>query len=382
MSEVGRKKILYVITKSNWGGAQTYVYTLATYFKKEGSRVAVALGGTGQARANAGLLAEKLADADIQTIFVQNFMRNISLLRECKAFFELVRIFKKEAPDIVHLNSSKAGGIGALAGRIAGVQKVVFTSHGLAYDEDKDPLTRLFRWLATWLTFMFAHQVILISKDTFERARRMPLCGRKVHLVYNGTPPIEFSTREEARAALCKEARDEFWVGTIGELTRNKGLSYLIDAAAILKKRGLPFTLCIIGEGEDRAALATSIAKNDLEQQVRLLGFVPHAAARLKAFDIFPLTSIKEGLPYVLLEAGAAGCAVVASRIPGATDIVDRETGILVEPRDPAAIADAIETLMRDPRYRQSMREKLRARVNERFSTQKMAQGIAEVYLI
>src|SRR3989338_4053899 len=90
----GGKKILFVITKSNCGGAQAYVYTLAThFFKNEGARVAVALGGIGEAEARAGLLAERLAAADVRTLFVKSFMRDISIVRELKTLVELTRIF-------------------------------------------------------------------------------------------------------------------------------------------------------------------------------------------------------------------------------------------------------------------------------------------------
>ena len=132
MGGLAKKKILYVITKSNWGGAQSYVYTLATAAKDAGADVAVAFGGTGGAGATTGRLELELQKVGIRTVFVKSFMRDISFFKEFRVLGELVRIFKTERPDIVHLNSSKAGGIGALAARLAGVGRIVFTSHGLA----------------------------------------------------------------------------------------------------------------------------------------------------------------------------------------------------------------------------------------------------------
>src|SRR5690348_6940862 len=108
------KKILYVITKSNWGGAQRYVFDLATHLPA-GYEPVVALGGTGGAGAGTGLLAEKLKAAGIRVVYVQAFMRDISVTKDLGALAELTRLFKKERPDAVHLNSSKAGGVGALA---------------------------------------------------------------------------------------------------------------------------------------------------------------------------------------------------------------------------------------------------------------------------
>lgn len=377
-----RKKILFVITKSNWGGAQAYVYTLATHFKNAGDDVAVAFGGMGEAGANTGVLAERLGAADIPTIFVKSFMRDISFVREFSALGELVQVFKREKPDVVHLNSSKAGGIGAMAARIAGVRKIVFTSHGLAYDEDKSPFTRLFRWFATWATFLLTHRVILISKNTYERARQFPFCKNKMSLIYNGITAVPLIPKAEARLKLIPTGNaNASWIGTISEFTRNKGLSYLIEAAHILKARGHSFELAVMGtEGDERVVLTDLIAKYKLNKEAHLLGFVPHAAQYLSAFDIFTLTSLKEGHPYVLLEAAQAKCAVVGSRIPGITDIIDTDTGILVEPKNVEQIAQALETLMTDPKKRETLGQALATRVTERFSIEQMLAQTIEVY--
>ena len=382
METNANKKILFVITKSNWGGAQHYVYTLATHFKDAGADVAVAFGGTGGTGATSGLLAERLSSAGVRTLFISNFMRDISFIREFKVLSELKRMFKQEEPGIVHLNSSKAGGIGALAGRMAGVPRIIFTSHGLAYDEDTGTFTRLFRWVATWATFLLAHRVILISKDTYERAHHFPFCKNKMSLIYNGISATSLTPRMEARSKLIPTGNaDAVWIGTISELTRNKGLSYLIEAAHILKERGHSFEVAVMGtEGDERGPLTNLIDKYQLGNQVHLLGFVAHGARLLTAFDIFTLTSVKEGHPYVLLEAAQARCAVVGTRIPGITDVVDEKTGVLVEPKNASDIARALEKLLTDSGERRKLGGALYKKVSERFSIEQMIRETAEVY--
>ncbi len=106
-----KKKIIFVITKSNWGGAGRYVFDLATTLTSDYD-VAVALGGT-------GLLVDKLRKENIRTIPIPSLGRDIHVRADSSAFFELLAIFKKEKPDVVHLNSSKAGGLGALAARMS-----------------------------------------------------------------------------------------------------------------------------------------------------------------------------------------------------------------------------------------------------------------------
>lgn len=376
------KKILFVITKSNWGGAQEYVYTLATHFSSVGGSVVVALGGTGEPGAPAGLLATRLKEVGIRTIFIPSFTRNISITREFLVFFELLRVVRSEKPDVLHLNGSKAGGIGSFVGRIAGVRCIVFTSHGLAYDEDRPSLIKVFIWLSTWATFLLAHHIIVISYDAYVRARRLPFCKHAIHLIHNGIAPIPFWERVNAREKLVPAVSNYrgVWIGTIAELTRNKALSYLIRAAALLKKRGHAFVLCIIGEGEDRAALEKLIYREQLSRNVFLLGFVPNARLYLSAFDIFTLLSVKEGLPYVLLEAAQAHCAIVGSRISGTTDVIDEQTGILVEAKDIESAARGLETLIENQQKRLALGAALSKKVSMEFSIEQMFEKTAAVY--
>ena len=162
------KKCLLVITKSNWGGAQRYVYNLATALPREEYAVSVALGGTGVADSAPGELAQKLAAAKIPTHHVAAFARDVSATSDVRAFFELLALLRRERPDVVHLNSSKAGGVGALAARIAGVKKIIFTSHGLAWDEDRSPRAKKLIKLFSWCTFILCHRVIVITQDNFD----------------------------------------------------------------------------------------------------------------------------------------------------------------------------------------------------------------------
>jgi glycosyltransferase involved in cell wall biosynthesis len=195
------KKVLFVITKSNWGGAQRYVYNLATSLPKEQFDVVVAFGGTGAAHTSPGELQAKLRAAGIRTIEVATFARNVSFGNDLKSVFILRDIFKAEKPDVVHLNSSKAGGVGALAARLAGVPTIIFTSHGLAWDEDRNPLATLLIYIFSQLTFLLCHRVILISKDNYARAHSI-FGGAKYVFIPNGIPELTFQTRDSARSEL------------------------------------------------------------------------------------------------------------------------------------------------------------------------------------
>lgn len=366
-------KILYGITKSNFGGAQRYVLDLAIAAKKRGHDVVVLGGGH-------GVLIEKLTREKIKVISLEALGRDISIAKDFSSFFRILKILREERPDVFHINSSKMGGLGGLAGRLAGVKKIIFTSHGLAYDEDRDLLAKGVIWLATWVTFLLAQKIIVISQDTFNRAGRLPFCSKKIFLIYNGIKEVNLKTRDEAKKKLDITASPA--VVALGELVRNKGYQYLIKAIDLLKQRNKKKALYIMGEGDERQTLEKLIAERALEDQVHLLGYIPDGSSYLKAFDIFTLTSVKEGLPYVLLEAAQAELAVIGSEIPGITDIIENGVnGILVPPRDPETLLSSLILLHENPDLRKRLGANLKASIQENFSFEKMIEKTFALYL-
>ncbi len=309
MKTIAGKKILLVITKSNWGGAQRYVYDLATALPKTEFEVSVAFGQPGR-------LADELRRAGIATHPITSLQRDVSVSADIKSFFELLRLFRTKKPDIVHLNSSKAGGIGALAARLAGVPKIIFTAHGWPFWEVRNFLSRALIYFFSWLTALLSHKVIVVSDYDLSVAKKMPFIGHKAIRIYNG---IDFNfslgSGDVIRHSFPKGARI---TGTIGELTRNKNQIALIEEA----KDSPEMYVAIVGDGEDRQYLMKKIHEYGLESRVKIMGF--HWASEvLRGFDVFALPSIKEGLPYVLLEAKAVGLPIVANQVGGVGEILD-----------------------------------------------------------
>lgn len=311
MKATTKKKILFVITKSNWGGAQRYVYDLATSLSKDEFEVSVAFG-------QPGLLAEKLDTARVTTYPISSLQRDISVVADVKSFFELLRLFRAKKFDVVHLNSSKAAGVGALAARLAGVRRIIFTAHGWPFEEKRNIAWRVFVYLGSWATGLLSHAVIVVSEHDLQVARSMPFVAYKTRLVYNGIAPLVFGTGESIRNAFPPGAHI---TGTIGELTHNKNQIEIIQKA----KKDLGMYVAIVGEGEDREYLQRSIDESGLADRVKLFGFVP-AHEALPGFDEFVLPSLKEGLPYVLLEAQAAGLPIFANLVGGVREILERKS--------------------------------------------------------
>jgi glycosyltransferase involved in cell wall biosynthesis len=369
------KKVLYVITKSNFGGAQRYVYDLASNLPDTYEAV-VTFGGTGDPGSGAGKLEELLERAGIRTIFIKNFSYNIRFFKEFFALFELITIFRKERPDIIHLNSSKAGGLGALAGRIAGVPMIVYISHGWAFNEPVSLLSKSFRWLASLMTIILSHRVIAISH--FEK-KHVPL-GLPATVIHNGVAIFETHTVDEAKEEVEKRfgiPQQARIIGSIAELNPSKALENLIYATQSLREGHI----LVMGEGASRTELETLIKRLDLEDRVHLVGFVDGARSLLKAFDIFVLPSRKEGFPYTLLEAGVATIPVVATTVGGVPEIIeDNRTGLLVPPDDPAALAQAIRHIADQPELQDRLRKNLRDKVEREFTLDEMVKKTIAVY--
>lgn len=380
-----KKKILFVITKSNWGGAQKYVYDLATVLKGKGYSVKVALGGK-------GTLFDKLKESGIDTVSIPSFNRDVDLLSEIKTTAKLFEIIRSFRPDVVHLNSSKAG-LGALASRMLRVKKIVFTLHGLALHEDRSRIQKFIIKQLYRLTILFCHRTIVVSNALKnEVATMFPRLAKKMVLVHNGLLIPEFMGRKEARDLLIstipngKSTIDiptaSMVIGTIGELHPIKGHKYLIEGfREVLYKSALPLFLFIISDGEERKERQKQIDSLRLTNNVFLCGRIDDAIRVLKAFDIFILPSLSEGLPYAVQEAGLASLPVIATEVGGIPELIENnKTGILIRPKSSVDITHSILEVIYDPELRKSLGSSLHKKIKEDFNVDHMTISTENIY--
>lgn len=373
------QKILYVITKSNFGGAQRYVYELATNLPKEQFSVEVALGGS-------GTLKDKLLEANIPVHQINGAARDINIFKEFVVFANLLKIFIKTKPDVVHLNSSKIGGLGAIAARLAGVKKIIFTNHGWSFKEQRPEWQTMIIKFLSWVTVVSSTTTIVLSERERMYVESWPFVKRKLRVIPNGLLPFGFLSREEALEKLIgetelKRIQEEKIrvVGTIAELTNNKGLIYAIEGMALLNDARTIFI--IIGEGEERNRLEEAVQATDLGAYVFFVGSVDNARSYLKAFDFFILPSVKEGLPYAILEAGYAELPVIATHVGGIPEMITNlEDGLLISPRRPQEIKHALIYVENHPEDVKKLAENLHKRVATFYSFERMIKSTEALY--
>ena len=366
-------KIFYAITKGNWGGAQKYVYDLATHLSPEEFSVSVISG-------QPGVLCDKLKAQNIPVYTLESLGRDISFSHDLTAFWSLLKILRENKPDILHLNSPKIGLLGVIAGRLTGVKKIIYTSHGWPFLENRSWFSKIFFKTLCWKIILLAHETICISETEKSVVKNWLFMHKKLKLVYNGIEKINFLDKKLAREKLNLPEQG-LVIGSIGELHQNKGFAYLIDAMAEIREEYPNLQLIIIGEGEEREKLEAQISYSKLANQVILTGNIPNAPTLLPAFDIFVLPSVKEGLPYVILEAGLAGLPVIASDVGGIHEvIISEKTGLLTEPKNIPDLILKIQNLIADPETQKIYGENLKQKVERDFSLEKMVRETVEVY--
>ena len=346
-------KVLMVITKDDVGGAQRYVRDLAENLDKARFETKIITGGK-----------KPMLDVGSETLGARylsnNFRPHFLFFNDLAAAIELFFIFRREHPDIIHLNSSKAGVVGAFAAwlynascimRQASRTTVIFTAHGWVFNPDNNlsGLRRQFYILLHRFAAKFQDAIINVSEYDRQLAVKEKIASsQKLFTVHNGInfQNMKFVDREIARKNLAKlinlstsKLINSVWIGSMGRLVSEKSYTDFIEAAALVKNPNVRFL--IAGEGYERKKLELKIKQLGLEERFFLPGHLGLAEGFLKALDIFVMSSVKEGLPYALLEAMAAGLPIIITRIGGMTEVIEGR-GLVMPPREPAELARAI----------------------------------------
>ena len=381
-----RKKILLCITQSTAGGAQQYVYDLAVHLPPDQFEVVIVAGGSGP-------LIKRAQEKGIRTIPMSGLDRDISLIHELQTFFNLTKIFIKEKPDIIHLNSSKMGTLGVCAAAIAQLltlnfkSRIIFTVHGWGFREDRNTPQRMAIFGMSWIAARFHHHTITINSADHKDTRAF-IPHKKISMIPLGLEKIEFMERDNAREFFSRNnpsIKNKFLIGVTAELTKNKGISYLLQALRFLKDspaaNPIEVHTVIMGEGKERQHLETQRQMLGLVNDTSIIGFVPEAKQYLKAFDAFVLPSVKEGLPYAAMEAMGAGLPIVASDVGGIPDLVSpHTTGLLTRAKDPHALARHIRNIIDNEDGRRAMGICAQEKIARSHSLEQMITSTANLY--
>ena len=357
-----RARILLLITHARVGGAQNYVALLLPALADEFD-VAVAAHDRGP-------LSEAAEAAGVDFLPLRWMRREIGW-RDLPALFELILLFRRFRPDVVHMTSSKAGALGRLAAAIARVPVRIFTVQGWSFTPYSGVAAAVARWIERLLRPLTTVMICPSESTRVEGLDAHSCRPEQAVVIPNaveaGEPPPPRGDGGVPR------------VIAVGRLQPQKDMATLVRALGVLDPG--TYSAAIVGDGPDRALVEAELERVGITGSVDLLGNRDDVGELLRRADIFALASRWEVLPLAILEAMAAGLPVVATSVGGVRElVVDGQTGFVVPPGDPRALGQAIGRLVDDPELRRRMGEAGRTRVDDHFDLRTVRDAHVRLY--
>ena len=381
---MSKVRVTRIVARLNVGGPAVHIINLMAGIDLDRFENRLIAGRPGPDEGDMGYLAEQKS---IEPLVIPALGRELSPFQDLWTVAKLVRVLRREQPHIVETHTAKAGAVGRLAARLAGVPIIIHVFHGHVFHSYFGPTkTKLFinteRALAR-----FTDRIITISP-----AQRRDIVG-----VYNIAPPERVLTvplgldLEPFRAAkqTCRGRfrtslgipADVLLVGFVGRLTAVKNPSLFVEAARRVVQQFSKARFVFVGDGELRAALEEQVDALGLAQHVIFAGWQVDMPAVYADLDLLALTSLNEGTPVTVIEALASGTPIVATAVGGVPDVVtNQKTGVLVASGDAKEVAQAILQLLCAPEQARALARAGQADVLERFDLTQLVSDMESLY--
>ncbi|HEY7697134.1 MAG TPA: glycosyltransferase family 4 protein [Vicinamibacteria bacterium] len=380
-------RVLHVITRLIVGGAQENTLLTAIGQRKLGMEVSLLAGPDPGPE---GDLHDAARKGGIPLHILPRLVRPIRPLNDLIALFQIYRFMKRGAFDVVHTHSSKAGILGRIAARMAGVKTVVHTLHGLVFHPYQAAWKNALYIRLKRIAAPLSDAIIAVSQKTIDGALAAGIGTPEQYVkIFSGMelePFLGVSSRltvAEARRRLSIPETAPV-VGKVARLFPLKGHDDFFEAAARIAARERECRFLLVGDGILRHELEEKARRFGIADRTVFAGLVPpeDVPLYLQAMDVVVHTSLREGIARVIPQAGAAGKPVVTYELDGAPEIVrGGACGFLVPPEDVEGIAARTLELLRDPALRQEMGSRGRAFAAEHYPAARMVEAINAVYL-
>ena len=377
-----RARVAHVITRLIVGGAQENTLASVIELRRRGRFDADLI--LGPTYGPEGSLVPRARERGVAPRLVRSLRREVNPVLDPVALAALAGVFRQGRYDLVHTHSSKAGVLGRVAARLARVPVVVHTVHGWGFNDRQRPLVhRSFAALERWCAGFTDALVTVTPRDAevgltlgIGEPAQYTTIRSGIDIAHFGTPA---RSRAETRAELGLGEHHRVAVSVM-RLVPQKAPLDVIDAAGRLVRDVPDARFLIVGDGPLRESVEARCRTLEIRERVVFTGLRPDVPDLLAASDVLALASLWEGLPRVIPQAMAAGLPVVATAVGGnAEAVVDGVTGLLVPPRDPAALGAALAALLADPDRARALGAAGRARVDE-FSVHRMVDDIEALY--
>ena len=386
-----KHKIIHIITRLDKGGSAENTFLTVLGIVKKNYEVVLVKGPTYESKMSKEehiSVISGLKEANLKGVKIVNnpfLLRRINPVYDFLALFSLWVFLIKEKPTIVHTHTSKAGLLGRLAAKLAGVPIIVHTPHGHIFFGYFGTLkTKIFIFLERLASRITDKIVALTNKERDDHVSFKIDKKEKFVVIFSGVELDRFKELDpEQKRNVKKELGlfdNSFIVGTAGRLVPVKGPQYLIKAAKYVISKYPKTFFIFIGDGRLRQNLEKEAFNLGIKENIIFLGWRSDVAKIISIFDVFALPSLNEGMGRVLVEVMALGKPIVASDVGGIPDLViDGKNGFLVPARNPKELAKYIQILIEDEAKREQMglAGKMSA---QNFSKDIMVERITNLY--
>ena len=375
-----------MIARLNMGGPALHVSYLTEGLAERGYDTTLVAGTVSHGEQSMAYVAESHG---VQVVTIPHLHREISPVQDLLATMRLARMMRADRPTILHTHTAKAGAVGRVAALLAGRARppiVVHTFHGHVL---RGYFGRFWTFVFRMLERMLAHvtdALVAVSPEVRDELVALGVAPASKFTVIRLGIELEsrVSKHEEARAETRRVMGvrdDRFLVGWTGRMTGVKRSDLVLRGFALLRKRGVRATLCMVGDGPDRPQVEELASELGIVRDCLFTGYQEDVGRFFAAFDVFVLPSANEGTPVTAIEALASGCPVVATRVGGVPDVVrDGEDGILIDPGSAEQLADALVRLAGDPELRARMGAAGRERTLPRYSVGRLIDDVDALY--
>jgi len=370
-------RVLHIVGDSEFGGGAWCIFSLVKMAQQHGLTAEVL-------STDPKILAE-LRNRGIGAVPLAVIWRDTNPVRDLIGVFRLVRFLRTSPYSIVHTHTSKGGFIGRLAARIAGIPIIVHTAHGFAFHEFSSTAALQFYAALERIATHWCGRIITVSNNHREWALELKISlPEKIVAIQNGISPERLKVtrlRDQIRAELGVSS-EEALIITLGRLVPQKGLEYLIQAVPdIVTQMGNRVKVIIAGRGPLRTDLEDLAYSIGVAANVTFIGFRADVADILNVADVVALPSLWEGLSIALLEAMAMAKPIVTTDISSNREVIeDGRTALLVPPRDPGTLAQAIVSLLSSPTLAARLGAAAQETFKAKFTEERMLKQTWEVY--
>jgi glycosyltransferase involved in cell wall biosynthesis len=371
-----------IIARLNIGGPAIHVTNLNRMMNSGRYRSLLVTGTQGK---HEGSMYDLAHEYGLRSVVVPNLGREIDPINDISTVLKLYRLMRKERPHIVHTHTAKAGFVGRVAARLAGVPLIFHTFHGHVLKGYFGPLrSRLFVELERFCA-RFSDRILTLSTHLREELVDLGVTSRDhIAVVPLGLDLVDFANQRQRPGgfrAECGVAAEDLLIAAVGRLVKIKNIPLFLDAAAQVHRKNGHVHFALVGDGEERKGIEAHARSLGLNGAVRFIGWRRDLPKIYADLDAVVISSDNEGTPVSLLEAMAASCPVIATRVGGVPDLLQNgQLGQIVPPRDPQAMADAILNVVQQRHEVSTMTKMANEKVLKEYTLGRLTKDMDRLY--